>query len=740
MIRRLVWLGWRLRTQRTYEAGVRSLLFALGITLTTLVALVGVSLPSALHAQQDHANSLELKYSETDRHHAFGLSEDDLSDRRWEGVRVARVLVSHDEKSGTDLKVPGIPRFPKTGEAYISPALASEAKNSAALGALISEYKIVGTISNSGLVSPDEKRAVIGITSSTKWLRPLAPFSTAASPAPVPTLPLIVVAVISMLVVVPGAIFIAICARLGTRQRASRIQGLHQLGLSRAQIRIVLIIEALAVTIPSTIAGTCIYWLFVYSGGAIPGTEFSFFPADLMAPWQVTLLAVVAIVGVCAISASAGNVFETNPRTAASRHKPASSRIGVTLLIVGFIGLFATPPLAGAAATSIVLWTSVLVLALGVAFSAAMIVARISALFAPRSKTGGWLIGHRINSLEPGSTTRTLAIVGALVVCLTAALSFLGLMTSGINARVPSKSGSLTVSMSDHGGVLRLSDVNSVDGIEGAVPIIQLQGNRDDILAVAASCDELAKAIATPSVPGCRNDRVQWLSTSTDSASLSASTSFRLAGGTRLQLPADDDVLSLRSGRTDLLNGVLFAPTVAYAESPGTAYRYILSTSSSNVTEVMARLSSRAPTSSFDYGSQVAADSDSQEGRDLIVWLTVGAVTAMLFACFGVTVGAVGETEARRDRLRGLAMIGAPRKELARAHIATTLFPALVVIITATAVAWAINTVMTLVDDRAQLGLLYYPIVLGTTIAMASSSTIVTLPTALRSLGVENQR
>lgn len=187
-----------------------------------------------------------------------------------------------------------------------------------------------------------------------------------------------------------------------------------------------------------------------------------------------------------------------------------------------------------------------------------------------------------------------------------------------------------------------------------------LEGDPDSIRAVAASCTDL-RAIADRPIDGCRDDRARWLSKSGAPVRLNSSRQIQTPSDGMLRLSPKAATLAV--GSTDLLDGYLHLPTLGETAEPGSVSEYLVRIKAAESAETPARISSQAP-SGFDFGDKVAVDSDTHEFVGHITWLTIASGLAAFIAWLGLVISISRESDARRDQLRGLRLVGAPARDL----------------------------------------------------------------------------
>lgn len=751
---RLGWLAWRFVTHQDYNARLRAGLLFAGVAIISAVALFGAAMPGALQAHATRAATLELAYGDPEtttdggtptETGVLGLAGDMLPDRRWDGFEVERVVVAaQDPDAADDVLIPGVKALPGPGEVYISSALASKAVSEPTLAALLSGYRVAGEISPAGLVSPTELRMVIGAPPSTVGLQPVVGLGVDEERSGYDSGQVVnrsIGLLATLLVAIPAIAFIALCARLGSRQRAGRITGLRCLGLSRRQVRTVLVAETLMIAAPACLTGIALYLVVIFTVQEVPGTQFGFFRSDVtLSPVEV-VMTLAAVLMVAAASAAAGTSLpdtgqhstRTSAQIRSSLSRGASAIVGYVLLAGAVVMMIVLPQVNGApGVTPVLVWVTLAMAALGLGLAAAPLTARISRVAAAAVTHGGWLAGFRINTAEPGTTSRLTVLAGVLILGISSALATLGNVNGSSNTRVsPGESQRVVVSVHDFGKVLSTSEVADAEGVQATTAVVYVEGSKDTVMTVRASCEDLGQLLGHD-IGGCRDDQMWWLSKSGAAPRLSKSRSMPLPNGTTAELP--DSAQTLATEVTDLLDGMLLTPMLVAGDDAGEATRYLVSVRAKTSAQTLAGLAALAPTAGFVFGEQATVDSDTQEFTSQTTWLTIGALLAMTITLLALVVSISGETPARRDRLRGLYVLGASARDLTRAHFALTMFPLALISLLAVLLSWVFNLSQTALNEAYQLNIVPFVLTAVLALLIAAITALVTLPPLLHPL------
>lgn len=654
---------WRLRT-----------LLGLGVLLATVSILAGTALPGIVTAQSQRAEDLTPVLGEARRAPLMAQDPYAASSRKWGGEMVTRLPVAVTP-GGQGTSIPGVARLPAAGEAVVSPRLRALLSESATIKALFAGYRITGTINPSGLTSPRELRAVIGVDPASRGLQSVDSFGNSSGDAGTAEsqgrMMRAVGTVCALIVLVPLVALIVMCGRLGARGRRGRIVGLRKMGLSRRSLRIVLAVEAMVVSIPAIIGGFIFYEILIATTTHIPGTDISFFRTDAQVsilPAVGVSLLLIAIVSVTTASGiSVDDTLVPEVRRGSVRGWPQLR----ASLLGGAIAIFAFGAFSAGFFGAIGIWvaTTLVVISLWLYISPSVRV--VSRFFADRARHGGMLVGLRLNDVEPGMTTRVTSGIAMLLVVIAFALSFLGILNQAQDVAHYSDE-DVVLGVEDYNHMLTSGEVREVGGVRGSVTIASLSGDSDTVKALDGGCESLKEIVGStfrcPNEPG-------WLSTSDMASAGTESARVKLDGG-YMDLPRPGNVVRLPDDFR-VLSGVLLLPEsvdLSGVKDGSVSGRYVIRVRGEDTEVTMAGISAHAPAVGFDFGSG-GLDGDQGDFAEVSAYIVVSAAIATLIALVALLVGVVGEAPARESRIRGLARLGASSREIAYAHGLTVFIP-----------------------------------------------------------------
>ncbi|GAA0914787.1 FtsX-like permease family protein [Nonomuraea longicatena] len=250
---------------------------------------------------------------------------------------------------------PGLQRFPKPGEAWLSQGLADLAKELPANELAARFPKPTGILGDEALVHPGELVAVIGHRPNDPVMT--SPRSeqqiTGVSPTKVADLkgePLedaemysVLALIASVLMVVPLLVFGGAAARLTVARRDQRLAALRLIGATPGQVVGMTVAEAVIVAFAGALAGTAAFALATPLLGRIEIAGGGWFAGDLWPPVYVVAALLVAVPLLVGLSAVAGlRRVVVSPLGVAKRETPPGMRFVRVLALVGALAMVST--------------------------------------------------------------------------------------------------------------------------------------------------------------------------------------------------------------------------------------------------------------------------------------------------------------------------------------------------------------------------------------------------------------
>ena len=314
----------RLGLHLTLRGGREALVRLIGIALAVMV---GTAMLLTVLAGVNAVNSQNARYawlatgSQIDRSPQSAPGVDPLWGHLTDDTFKGRTIVRADvAATGAKSPVPpGLSRLPAAGEYYASPALARLIR-SAPAAELADRYqgRLVGTIGDAGLPSPDSLIAVVGRTvaevraipgAAEVWqLNTVAPSDCGDCPSGVGINESgidLILAVVGLGLLFPVVIFIGSATRLAATRREQRFAAMRLVGATPRQISVLSAVETSLAVVAGTLVGFGLFAAWRPLVAKIPFTGDAFFTSDL----RLSLLDVLVVaLGVPVVSALAARL------------------------------------------------------------------------------------------------------------------------------------------------------------------------------------------------------------------------------------------------------------------------------------------------------------------------------------------------------------------------------------------------------------------------------------------------
>jgi hypothetical protein len=314
----LIRLGLHLTLRGGREALVRLIGIAVAVTIGTAMLLTVLAGVNAVNHQNARYAWLATG-SAIDRRSPSVPGADSLwghlTDDIFKGSTIVRAdVAATGPKSPV---IPGLSRLPGPGEYYVSPALA-RLIDSVARDELAERYpgRLVGTIGNAGLPSPDSLIAIVGRTvaqvraipgaAQVSQLNTRAPSDCGDCPSGVGINENgidLILAVVGLGMLFPVVIFIGSATRLAAARREQRFAAMRLVGATPRQISVLSTVESSAAVIAGTAAGFGLFLGLRPLVARIPFTGDRFFVSDLSLSWLDVIVVAVGVPVVAALAA-----------------------------------------------------------------------------------------------------------------------------------------------------------------------------------------------------------------------------------------------------------------------------------------------------------------------------------------------------------------------------------------------------------------------------------------------------
>lgn len=351
-------MGLRFACTGGREPWIRTLLTAVGVGLGVSMLLLTTAVPGALSQRAERADARsDMTFSENKPVKGDNTLLVATTDTPYRDDDVRGRLL---EVEGPRAPVPpGLSELPAPGEMFVSPALRDLLASPD--GELLKErlpYRIVGTVTDQGLIGPDELLYYAGSDELTD-----APDSAAAAMridrfgTSMPTEPLdpvlmLLVVIVLVVLLMPVMVFIAAAVRFGGERRDRRLAALRLVGADARMTRRIAAGESVAGALLGLLVGAGLFFAIRQFAAHITIESVAVFPGDLEPSLALALLVFLAV-PVAAVTvtlfALRGVVIEPLGVVRASTPKP---RKLWWRLLMPLTGLLMLSPMIGQGATA----------------------------------------------------------------------------------------------------------------------------------------------------------------------------------------------------------------------------------------------------------------------------------------------------------------------------------------------------------------------------------------------------
>ncbi|HET6909534.1 MAG TPA: FtsX-like permease family protein [Mycobacteriales bacterium] len=301
----MIRLGLRLSLAGSKEAAIRLAVTAIAVALGVGLLLLTLACTSALHAQDRR-----VAWLETSQHNRHPNVSEASTDPLWGAVTLDQFgskAIDRVDVAATGPRSPvppGIRQLPGPGQYYASPALVRLLRTTPA-DELADRYpgRLVGTIGDDALASPDSLTIIIGRTVADLSHTPGAAEVRSIETDPQGSSPFIhhpgrlqlILAVVAGALLFPVLIFISTATRLAAAQREQRFAAMRLVGATPWQVSVVAAVEALLAAAIGVALGFVVFFGLRPVMARVPFSGQSFFSQDLSLTTTQVLLVVVGV-------------------------------------------------------------------------------------------------------------------------------------------------------------------------------------------------------------------------------------------------------------------------------------------------------------------------------------------------------------------------------------------------------------------------------------------------------------
>lgn len=756
----------------------RWILVTLGLAMCTLVLLLAGSLGPALESRDDRAAALVPTPAPVDPA-AAPLDPASLRPSWFQATESTSVYrgdrVQVTELTAVDPAVaappPGVGRFPRPGEAVLSPALAELLAGPGGDGfrPRLGGDTVVGTIAAGGLLAPEELRLYRGVAADPSGWTPYR-VADGWGNGSVPSMDVryggLTVSLVGVLltagvtiVIVPLLLFVALMTRVGSVARDRRDAGLRLLGATTGQLRVVTVLETATAALAGMIVGAGVFLLARLAAPMLAVGPGGFFPADLR-PSTPALVAIALAVPVLAVG-SVLAVRRPDPMGVVRQQTPPRPprRLGWRLLV----------PVGGALVLVALGRTRFgLLPAFGVGIVALLVTAAVLlpwvlerlTWFLPDGPPAWQLAVGRLR-LDPGTPAR---VVAGLSVVLAGAIALQPLLAAGArldtdgqvayqielaDAPVSEMDRVVEVLHARLGPAAQIRGGALVTGTVGsAAPTAVGPANRAPVGAFVtlrlAPCGALGVA-CTDGMVFAVDDTAQAVPPAGSVLVISAPAAD--GGSTTFDWTVPDptatiglpdrfaDALVVTPGALGpAIDGILASSPARFSVTGVPATSDVADTVRADLADLGHRVEIRAAGDPADLGLRSVLSPTARSG------LVIGALLTLVVAVVGLVVTAVEQGQQRRRPLTLAVAAGVPRAVLARSMLVGALLPILAGVALAVLSAWTLVALMgpivgTPIAMDWGVASLYSAVAVGLVTLLAAASTLA-LPALTRPAGV----
>lgn len=433
----------------------------------------------------------------------------------WDGQAVTRVVVAGGKKAKL-VHPPGIPRAPRPGEVFISPAVRAALPTSALLRSAVGERSVVGLIGEEGLLSPGERRLIYGVErvrvrnsamTTTESFGSRAPLRVDLAGPLVFFGPLVLV-----LAAFPLLLALILVSRLEAPVTNARFALLGALGAGRGARYLIGAAELLPFGVGGALAGTLLFTFGWQRMSGVPGTTFVFWPSDtrigLLPVLAVPVGCLLVLLGIAGWATASTAVPSTRPV-----HRSRNPRwwwllplaIALAALTMAAIGPGMDKP------TRMMLALAAMgIAATGAPAAMNMLVWYASLLVSRRAKSAGSLVGGRWASDRANSAFKMAVALAALLLSIGVTVPFVAFLKGDTK---PGEAGLKAA----HGYNLLVSNTTltarqwaALPGQRSALLYLESAQDRDGdaMTVVVATCDQVHGIV---SAKKCAPRAPQWI-------------------------------------------------------------------------------------------------------------------------------------------------------------------------------------------------------------------------------------
>lgn len=655
-------LGMRLAGAGGRAGLIRMMLMATGSAAAVVVVLTSFGLARVVDQQDSRAQHIAANVAASVD--SGGPNAIFIADS-WDGREMRRVVLASDLD---DVPTPpGLERLPKAGEVMMSPALEKLAASEPLVDARYPQVR-GPRIESDGLIAPDQLLAYTGATADQ-----LGPYSSrvesfgnpSASSRLDPRAARTIALLITLLLIAPVIMFMAVCGRLSANSRTQRLAALRLLGLTRRRTQLVNATEIGITAAAGSVTGWLLWTAWIRLQPEARIGVFAWYSTDIGLPplQQIATIAGLVMLSVTVAAIASRDAIANPSRTRRDRSSRHVSPWRLAPLVAGGVVLVVAHRRAGGTATDFKAWIPLFGLgltltALGLVM-AAPIAATMVGRFMMRSSRPPWLLaGSRLRH-DPSATSR---VVAALAVALFAA-GIAQIVAAALDEFDAENKSSVppVVNLNVLGPPTSALTYEMVSSLTSPLMAFRIGSPTNQLDAVAATCTQLRIATNRP-LTDCRDGQIQLV----ESAGPDNLASVPLEGHANDVAAALDYSQLPAAGKepVDLwipfVDG-FFTPAVVVppglAPTTSTSYYIPISADRYDPQALTTALAAQTPTAFWN--PLITAVDRLDTPRLYRGIIAAGTIGALIIGAAALCVAAIANATEDRTRLRALSAIGA---------------------------------------------------------------------------------
>jgi len=418
-------LGVRLAGAGGRAGLVRMILMSTGSAAAVVILLTSFGLARLVERQDNRAQHIaaNIDFDASTGVDGVGSNAMFIYDS-WDGRGMNRVVLASDLD---DVPTPpGLERRPRDGEVLMSPALEKLAASEPLIDARFPQVR-GSHVEPDGLIAPDQLLAYIGAPSDQlgpSSLRVESFGNPSASSGLDPRAARTIALLITLLLIVPVIMFMAVCARLSANSRTQRLAAIRLLGLNRRRTQLVNASEIGITAAAGSVAGWVLWTAWITLQPEARVGVFAWYSTDIELPalQQFAIVVGLVVLSVTVATLASRDAIANPSRTRRDRSSRHVSPWRLVPLIAGGVVLIIARVRADSTSADFKGWvplfgTGLTLTAIGLVLAAPIAATIVGRVMMRSSSPARLLAGSRLRH-DPAATSR---IVAALAVALFAA-------------------------------------------------------------------------------------------------------------------------------------------------------------------------------------------------------------------------------------------------------------------------------------------------------------------------------